>query len=135
MIALERIRRQGFTLKPVPDGLYIDPIDELTEVQRQWLIGNKPEIRQQLLLERWQWFLKLAMKHGINPDVVAAEFPSESDQLDVIEPAEHTDELLRRCMATQCKDLRVRQRQANYEAGRWVPLAEAMLLKEIDKTG
>jgi hypothetical protein len=122
MIALERIRRQGFTIKPVAEGLYIDPIDELTEVQRQWLIGNKPEIRQQLLLERWQWFLKLAMKHGVNPVVVAADFPSESDRLDVIEPLEHTDELLREWMATLCRDTRVRRRQRNYEAGTWVPV-------------
>ena len=122
MIAMERIRQQGFTLKPVPDGLYIDPIDELTEVQRQWLIGNKPEIRQQLLLERWQWFLKLAMKHSINPVVAAAEFPSEPDRLDVIEPVEHTNELLRECMATLCRYSRVIQRQRDYEAGRWVPV-------------
>lgn len=121
MIALDRIRRQGFTLQPVPDGLYIDPIDELTEAQRQWLIGNKPEIRQQLLLERWQWFLKLAMKHGINPDVVGTEFPSESDRLDVIEPLDHDDDTLKLCMATLCKDVRVKQRQLDYEGGRWLP--------------
>ena len=125
MIALDRIRRQGFTLKPVPDGLYVDPIDELTEAQRQWLIGNKPEIRQQLLLERWQWFLKLAMKHGINPDVVGAEFPTESDRLDVIEPLDHDDHTLRLCMATLCRDTRVQRRQQEYEAGRWARVLRA----------
>lgn len=82
-------------------------------------------IRQQLLnerLERWRWFLSLAMKHGINPNVVGAEFPSESDRLDVIEPAEHNDELLRECIATLCRNTRVIGRQRNYEAGRWIPV-------------
>lgn len=122
MIALDRIRRQGFTLKPVSDGLYIDPINELTEEQRNWIIGNKPEIRQQLLLERWQWFLSLSTEHGIHPDVVGAEYPTEQDKLDVIEPAEHDDKLLRECMATLCRDARVRRRQRNYKAGTWFPV-------------
>ena len=74
------------------------------------------------LTKRWQWFLKLAMKHGINPVVVGAEFPTEQDRLDVIEPAEHTDELLRECMATLCRDARVRRRQRNYKAGTWAPV-------------
>lgn len=119
MIALDRIRRQGFDLKPVPDGLYIDPIDELTEEQRQWLIGNKPEIRQQLLIERWQWFLSLSAEHGIHPKVVGAEFPSESDRLDVIEPLDQDDNKLMLYMATLCRVPRVVRRHRRYEAGTW----------------
>lgn len=38
------------------------------------------------LAKRWQWFIRLAKKHGINPYVVGAEFPSESDRRDVVEP-------------------------------------------------
>ena len=121
MIALDRIRQQGFTLRPVAEGLYIDPVDALTDAQREWILGNKPEIRRQLLIERWEWFLSLAAEHGINPNVLVAEFPSESDRLDVIEPAEHNDELLRECMATLCRDTRVQRRQREYVAGRWVP--------------
>lgn len=122
MITLERIRRQVFKLKPVPKGLYIDPIDELTDFQRQWIISNKSEIRQQLLIERWQWFLSLAKEHGIHPDVLSAEFPSESDRLDVIEPPEHDDSTLRTCMATICSATRVRRRQQDYDVGSWVPV-------------
>jgi len=73
------------------------------------------------LTKRWQWYLSLATAHGIHPDVVGAEYPTEQDRLDVVEPPEHTDELLRRCMATQCRNVRVRQRQADYLAGSWVP--------------
>ena len=122
MITLERIRQQGFTLRPVAEGLYIDPIDELPDAQREWILGNKPEIRRQLLIERWEWFLSLAAEHGIHTDVVGAEFPSESDRLDVIEPPEHDDKTLRLCMATLCRDTRVLQRQRDYVAGRWVPV-------------
>lgn len=122
MIALEKIRQHGFILRPADNGLYVEPIDELSEIQRQWLIEHKPEIRRQLLAERWHWFLSLAADHGIHPDVVGAEFPTHDDRLDVIEPPEHTDEVLRRCMATLCNDWRVRQRQADYKAGRWVPV-------------
>ena len=126
MIALDRIRHQGFTLQPVADGLYIDPIDELTDVQREGLLSNKPAIRQQLIAERsqrWQWFLSLATEHGIHPDVMAAEFATDADRLDVIEPLDHDDDRLRRCMADKCnKNVSVRRRQREYEAGRWVPV-------------
>ena len=80
---------------------------------------------EKLHLERWHWFLSLAYEHGIHPDVVAAEFPSEQDRLDVVEPPEHTDELLRRCMAINCDCVRVRRRQATFERGEWVPVLEA----------
>jgi hypothetical protein len=128
MIALDRIRRQGFKIRPTDTGIYIDPIDELKPEQRLWIVNNKPAIHQQLLteqrllVERWQWFLSLAKEHGIHPDVVGAEFPTDDDRLDVIEPAEHDDETLQTCMATLCNDVRVRQRQQDYEAGTWVPV-------------
>jgi len=121
MSALAKIRRQGFTLKPADDaGLYIEPINELTDTQRQWLIEHKPETRRQLLDERWHWFLSLAEDHGIHRDVAAAEFPTDADRLDMIEPKEHDDDRLRKCMATLCNDVRVKQRQHEYTAGRWV---------------
>ena len=72
MTVLAQIRAQGFTLKPVVDGLYIEPIDALTEAQRQWLIVKKPELRVDLIAERWQWFLSLASEHGIHPHVAGA---------------------------------------------------------------
>ena len=73
------------------------------------------------LAERWQWFISLATEHGIHPHVAEAEFPTVQDKLDVIEPATHTDDKLRRWMATLCADVRVRQRQQDYQDGRWVP--------------
>lgn len=122
MSALEQIRRQGFTLRPLDDGgLYIEPIDELSDTQRLWLVSNKPEIRRQLLTERWHWFLSLATEHGIHPDVAAAEFPTDQDRLDVIGYGDY-DDLLRAWMATLCTDVRVRQRQQDYEAGTWAPV-------------
>lgn len=123
MSALAQIRGQGFTLEPaLDDGLYIEPIDELTDVQRLWLVSNKSEIRRQLITERWHWFLSLANDHGIHPHVVGAEFPTDADRMDVIESAEHDDILLRDCMATLCTDERVKRRQQDYEAGRWIPV-------------
>ena len=119
MIALDRIRKQGFEIRPTDNGIYVDPIHGLKPEQRLWLVDNKPQIRQQLLTERWQWFLSLAAEHSIQADVVAAEFPSEQDRLDVVEPLDQDDELLRGCMATICKDARVLQRQVEYMAGRW----------------
>ncbi len=70
---------------------------------------------------RWKWYLSLATEHGILPDVVAAEVTTPYDRLDVIEPAEHDDDRLRKCMTTLCSDVRVQQRQCDYESGRWVP--------------
>ena len=122
MSALTQIRAQGFSVKPVTDGLYVDPIDALTDTQRQWLIEHKPEIRRQLLDERWQWFLSLANEHGMHPHVVGAEFPTDTDKLDVIEPLEHDNERLRACMATLCDNVRVKQRQQDYNAGTWMPV-------------
>lgn len=122
MNALSNIRAKGFTLKAVENGLFVDPIDELTGTQRQWLIDHKAQIRQQLLSERWQWFLSLATAHGMHPCVVAAEFPSDQDRLDVVEPDEHDDQILRACMATLCSDVGVKERQQNYDAGLWEPL-------------
>lgn len=123
MSVLEQIRAQGFTLRPVDGGLYIEPIHELSDIQRQWLSGHKHEIRNQLLTERWQWFLSLSAKHGIHPNVVAAEHPTEQDRLDVVEPEEHDDERLQRLMATICGCPRVQQRQQDYEDGTWVPIS------------
>lgn len=122
MSALEQLRQQGFELKAVDTGLYIDPINELTDTQRRWIVEHKPEIRRQLLVERWHWFLSLSTEHGIHPDVVAASFPSEQDRLDVIEPPEHDDDGLRKCMETLCADPRVRQPQQDYVSGRWIPI-------------
>jgi len=47
------------------------------------------------LARRWRWFLSLAREHGISPLVAAAEFPALQDRLDTVEPAEHTDDVLR----------------------------------------
>lgn len=75
------------------------------------------------LTERWHWFLSLAAEHGIHPDVAGAEFPTDQDRLDVVEPAEHDDDRLRKCMATLCRGFTVRRRQQLFEADRWVPVA------------
>lgn len=122
MSELEQIQQQGFTLKPVDAGVYIEPIDSLTGKQRQWIIEHKPEIRRRLLAQRWEWFLSIAREHGVHPDVVAAEFPAPDDILDVIEQPEHNGERLRECMATLCCDPKILQRQRDYESGRWVPI-------------
>lgn len=74
---------------------------------------------------RWRWFLSLAKEYGIHPDVIAAEFATEQDQLDVTEPAEHTDEVLMACMKTLCADVRVRQRQECFDRGEWVSVETA----------
>ena len=116
MSTLRQIRSQGFTLRAVENRLYIEPIDELTESQRIWLINHRARILEQLLAERWHWFISLASEHGIFPDVVAEEFPSWLDKLDVIEPTA-SDDFLRRCMGTLCQDTRVKQRQRDYEEG------------------
>lgn len=118
MIALDRLRQQGFDIRPTDNGIYIDPIDSLRPEQRLWIVNNKPQIRDQLLAERWQWFLSLAVIHGINPNVAGAEFPTDNERLRVVEPLEHSDELLRECMATLCRDAIVIRRQREYEAGR-----------------
>ena len=123
MSVLEQIRRQGFTLKLADNaGLYIEPIDALTETQRQLLLKHKPEIYRQLLDERWNWFLSLAIAHGIHPYVAGAEFPTSNDRLDVVEPTEHDDKTLHACMATICSATRVRRRQQDYDMGSWVPV-------------
>lgn len=122
MSALKQIRRQGFTLRAVENGLYIEPVDELTEAQRLWLIDQKPVLRAELLAERWQWFLSLATDHGIHPDVVGAEFPTEDDKLDVVEPEAFDDDKLRAFMATLCHDQNVTDRQVAYIEGRWLPV-------------
>ena len=80
------------------------------------------------LAERWQWFISLATEHGIHPHVAEAEFPTEQDRLDVVEPATHTNDKLRQWMATLCTDDRVRQRQQDYTAGRWLPVDDEVLL-------
>lgn len=121
MNTLSDIRAQGFTVRAVDSGLYVDPIEELSIVQRSWLSNNKEKLRQQLLEERWQWFVSLATKHGIHPSVAQAEFPACQDRLDVVEPVEHDDKMLHACMATLCADATVRDRQRAYEAGQWVP--------------
>jgi hypothetical protein len=74
------------------------------------------------LSKRWQWFLSLVAEHGIHPYVVGAEFPTDDDRLDVVEPVEHDDDTLRACMATLCSDSRVLLRQSDHEAGQWLPL-------------
>lgn len=74
------------------------------------------------LLERWHWFLSLATEHGVQREVVEAEFPSVQDKLDLLEPSEHDEHCLRGCMATICSDRRVRDRQNDFESGRWVPI-------------
>ena len=120
MSALAKIEAQGFAMALHTDGLYIEPVDALTPAQRQWVIEHKAQVRAELHVRRWQWFLSLAADHGIYPDVVAAEFPTEQDKLDVIEPATHTDDVLRACMGTLCQCIAVKNRQADYESGRWV---------------
>jgi len=122
--ALAKIEAQGFTLALHTDGLYIEPVDALTPAQRQWVIEHKAQVRAELHVRRWHWFLSLAADHGIHPDVVAAEFPTEQDRLDVVETLEHTDEVLRRCMATTCACVWVRERQERYEHGEWLPVSE-----------
>lgn len=126
MNALEQIRQQGFTLRAVDDdGLYIEPIDRLSDRQRLWLINNKPLIRHQLLTERWQWFLSLATEHGVHPLVVNAEFPADHDRLDVIGSTKQTDEELRQRMEALCGNAKVRQRQHDYDNGDWLPVDDA----------
>lgn len=122
MTVLDAIRNKGFEIRPTTDGIYISPIDALEENQRVWLVENKPLIRSALIAERWQWFLSLATEHGIHPYVVGAEFPSEQDRLDLLEPLEHDDTTLYACMEKLCADARVKQRQSEYESGRWVPV-------------
>lgn len=65
--------------------------------------------------KRWRWFVSLAQEHSIAPEVAAASFPTPQDRLDVVEPPEHTDDRLRACMATLCRSIEVRQRQAEHE--------------------
>lgn len=115
MITLELIRENGFIIKPASNAsLYIEPFSELSDSWRQWLISNKTLIHQQLMDERWQWFLSLATEHCIHQSVIGAEFPTEADKLDVIQPIAHTDQLLHRCMATLCSDQRIKQRQSEH---------------------
>lgn len=84
-------------------------------------VASGPNDKERLT-KRWRWFLSLAVKHGVHPDVVGAEFPSDAGRLDVIEPLDHDDNTLRCCMETLCKDVRVEQRQIDYEAGQWLPI-------------
>lgn len=72
------------------------------------------------LAKRWQWFLLLATEHSIHPDVVGAEFPNEQDRLDVVEPLEQDDKLLRGFMAAICTDARVLHRQIQHETSRLI---------------
>jgi len=135
MSVVTRLRAQGFEVRLTQQhSIAIKPADRLPCECRNWIKENRRQVINELqaedandgnnkrLAKRWQWFLLLAEDHGINPAVVGAEYPTEQDRLDVVEPPKHTDDLLRRFMATQCKDVRVRQRQADYESGRWVPI-------------
>ena len=122
MSSLKQIRRKGFTLRAVENGLYIEPIDKLTEADRLWLIDQKSTLRAELLVERWQWFISLAAEHGIHPDVVGAGFPTEDDRLGVVEPEAQDDDKLRAFMEELCEDQNVKDRQAAYIQGRWLPV-------------
>ena len=136
MSAVTRLRAQGFNVRLTPkQSIGVTPADKLPDEWREWITANRQQVVSELqaeaanderndqLTERWQWYLSLADEHGIHPDVVGAEYPTEQARLDVVEPAEHTDEILRRCMATTCACLWVRQRQEAFERGEWLPVS------------
>lgn len=47
---LEKIKRSGFTFELDDDGFIVSPADKLTQVQREFLKTNKPQIMRELLL-------------------------------------------------------------------------------------
>lgn len=90
MNALDKIRRQGFILRPANDDLYVEPIDALSEAQRRWLIDNKRQILADLSAERWQLFVSLCIEHDVSADEVQARFKPD-DKIDLV--AEPDDKL------------------------------------------
>jgi len=122
--AVIRLRAQGFDIRLTQQqSIAIRPADKLPDEWCKWIRDNRRQVVNELkaeaandgerkrLDERWHWFLSLAAEHGIHPDVVGAEFPTDDDRLDVVEPIEHDDKTLRACMATLCSDARVLNRQ------------------------
>jgi len=53
MSALRKIEAQGFTLALHPEGLYIEPVESLSDTQRLWVIEHKAQVRAELHARRW----------------------------------------------------------------------------------
>lgn len=119
MITLDQLRHQGFELRLVLNKLFMDPLQALTELQRQWLLGYVPQIRQQLLKPTLA-MIPLHFARTCNSSQ-GRGLTTDTETLEVIEPLEHHNELLRGCMGLLCHGVRVLLHQQGFQTSKRPP--------------